>query len=102
MCRISGNLYRFTFRENVDASTELKSRYDTDLIGQIALAVYNHHKENKVVYKLDAHAEEVFEKIAEKYNGQFNLKYASKCKKKKGLLVLFTVENSENDANIFL
>lgn len=44
----------------------------------MALAVYNRHKDKKVVYTLDPEAEEVYEQIAEKYNGQFNLKYAGK------------------------
>lgn len=57
----------------------MKQQYHPDLIGKISLAIYDHHKDNKVVYKLNPHAEEVYEKIAEKYNGQFNLKYAGEC-----------------------
>ena len=60
----------------------MRDKYHPDLIGQIALAIYNHHKDRKIVYRLDPYAEEVYEHIAEKYNGQFNLKYS-------GLLVLY-------------
>lgn len=74
------SIFRFSFKENKEASKQLKETYPSDLVGKIALAIYNHHKDTKIIYELDSESEDIYEHITEKYNGQFNLKYAgTKC-----------------------
>ena len=68
--------YRYEYQDNVDAAAELMDKYDEDLIGKIALNVLNHHIENKITYQLDENAKKVYERIINRFNEQFNLKYS--------------------------
>ena len=45
-------------------------------MGKIALAILNIHRNKEIVYDFDEEAEEMYEAIVDKYNGQFNLKYS--------------------------
>ena len=54
------------------------SKYDEDLMGKICLNIFQHHIDKSITYELDKEAEEVYEAIINKYNGQFNLKYSGK------------------------
>ena len=64
-------------RENKQAYRDMSKKYDPDLLGKIALGIYDYHYGKKIVYQLSDEAEEVYEEIVEKYNEQFNMKWAS-------------------------
>lgn len=51
--------------------------YDENLMGKIALAIFEWHNGKKICYSLNGESEEAYESIVEKYNDQFNLKWAS-------------------------
>ena len=70
-------LYNFRHRtkNNIRAARKFAESYDTDLLGKIALGIFNHHKDVAICYALDCEAEEKFYDIVDKYNEQFNLKY---------------------------
>ena len=61
------------------AANEIQEKYDKDLMGKIALSLYEHHKNQEIIYKLDTGTENLYEAIFDKYNSQFNLKYSSEC-----------------------
>ena len=50
--------------------------YDENLIGKVCLALFKIHHNKSICYKLNDEAEELYEEIFDKYNGQFNLKYS--------------------------
>ena len=50
--------------------------YDNDILGKVALELYKFHRASEMVYALDAEAEQLFEEMFDKYNGQFNMKYS--------------------------
>ena len=56
---------------------KLQQKYDDKIIGKIANAIYNYHKDKSIMYELDAEAEVVYEEIVEKHNDQFNLKWSA-------------------------
>ena len=62
--------------ENRKAATEMMEKYDPDLMGKIALALFKHHSTNQIIYKFDEEAESLYKTIFDKYNAQFNLKYS--------------------------
>ena len=64
------------FGENRNAATEIMEKYDPDLMGKIALALFKHHRTNQIKYKFDEKAESLYKTIFDKYNVQFNLKYS--------------------------
>ena len=67
---------RYTFNKNRLASKKLQQKYDDKIIGKIANAINNYHKDKSIMYELDAEAEVVYKEIVEKYNYQFNLKWS--------------------------
>ena len=67
--------YRHSFEINRNASRDIASKYDTNLMGEICLNIYKTHSQKELCYEFDDEAEEIFEAIFDKYNGQFNLKY---------------------------
>ena len=69
--------FRFTCTSNKDAAKELIRRFDDNLIGIIMLNILTYHKDKDTCYTLDEEAEKLFERITDKYSGQFNLKYSS-------------------------
>ena len=68
---------RYPFAENKKARTDMHKKYDRDLIGKVMLAILSYHYKEEHVYQLDAIAENMYESIIDKYNGQFNLKYCN-------------------------
>lgn len=50
--------------------------YEEDFMGQICFNIFKLHSENEMCYKFDSEADEIYEKIFDKYNAQYNLKYA--------------------------
>ena len=73
-------LNRYMFGENIKAATEMMEKYDPDLMGKIALALYKHHNTNQIIYKFGEETESLYETIFHKYNAQFTLKYSgNKC-----------------------
>ena len=57
----------------------MQEKYDKDLMRKIALSLYEHHKNQEIIYKVDTAAENLYEAIFDKYNSQFNLKYSGEC-----------------------
>lgn len=51
--------------------------YDENLMGKIALAIYEHHSVNEITYKLGEEAKKCYDEIVEAYNDQFNIKWSS-------------------------
>lgn len=78
MLLISGRFYpyRFKYRECKESSRKLRSTYDHDLIGKVCLAIYDYHHDQHICYELNDDAENLYEQIFDRYNEQFNLKYA--------------------------
>lgn len=72
------NCYRFKYEENMAAGKEILNKYDEHLIGEICLRIFSYHSENPICYELDNDASKVYQEMFDKYNGQFNLKYAGK------------------------
>ena len=64
------------FENSRDAAIQMMERYDPDLMGKIALALFKHHRTNQIIYQFDEEAESLYETIFDKYNAQFNLKYS--------------------------
>ena len=62
----------------MEAADELIENYDENLIGKIVLNVVTLHLENQICYKLSKEASKAYEKIINRYNEQFNLKYSGK------------------------
>ena len=61
------------------AANEMQEKYDKDVMGKIALSLYEHHKNQEIIYTLDTDTENLYEAIFDKYNSQFNLKYSGEC-----------------------
>ena len=64
-------------KQNKLAFRELTEKYHNDIMGQIALAIYEYHLDRDTIYELSDEAEEAYEEIVEKYNEHFNLKWTS-------------------------
>ena len=69
--------FRFTFAENKSAAKELQRRFNDNVMGMVMLKIFVHHHEKDICYTLDDEAEQLFERITDKYSGQFNLKYST-------------------------
>ena len=69
--------FRFMCAPNKDAAKELIRRFDDNLIGIIMRNILMYHEDKDTCYTLDEEAEKLFERITDKYSGQFNLKYSS-------------------------
>lgn len=61
---------------NLAAADELIAEYDEDFMGKIALSIFNYHYENPICYQLDDEARGAYERIINRFNDQFNLKYS--------------------------
>ena len=68
--------YRYKYEENVFAARKLEETFPEDMLGKVALGIFNHHKDQNIVYKLDEEAEEVFKYIHNKFRSNFNMNYA--------------------------
>ena len=64
------------FSENKHAAREMMQKYNHNIMGKIALALFKHHRSKEIVYTFDEDAESLYENIFGKYNAQFNLKYS--------------------------
>ena len=82
------NVSRYTFNKNRLVSKKLQQNYDDKIIGKIANAIYNYHKDKSIMYELDAEGEVVYEEIVQKYNDQFNLKWSGMFKIKIIVLII--------------
>ena len=67
---------RHTFKVNKEAAELINETYHKDLIGKVCLLLFKLHQDKAICYTLDYKAEELYEEIFDKYNGQFNLKYS--------------------------
>ena len=68
---------RFTCSENCKAYKKLVEGYDFNIIGMVIEGIILIHKEKKITYTLSEEADKLYEKIIDKLNDQFNLKYTS-------------------------
>ena len=68
---------RFTCSENRDAYRKLIAGYDTNIMGMVMEGILLIHKDKKITYTLSEDADKLYEKIIDKLNDQFNLKYTS-------------------------
>ena len=71
--RIFLSNYRFTCAENREAYRKLVSGYDANIMGMVMEGII--HKDKKITYMLSEEANKLYEKIIDKLNDQFNLKY---------------------------
>lgn len=69
-------LYRNLYEVNKKAATDIATKYDPNIIGEVCLQIFNLHCDQEIHYEFDEDAEELYEQIFDKYNGQFNLKYS--------------------------
>ena len=53
----------------------MHEKYECDIVGKIALAVYRHHKSSAVTYELSEEAQEYFDTILDNLASQFNSHY---------------------------
>ena len=77
------------------AAKELQRCFDNNLIGLVMSKIFLFHQDTNIVYKLDEHAEKLFERITDKYSGQFNLKYSSSSQLSSSQPVLDIEEKAE-------
>ena len=56
----------------------MKERYPPDLLCKLALEIYNLHYQTDTLYELDGEAEDAFEVIVDRYNGQYNRRFLGK------------------------
>ena len=63
--------------DNKAAAKDLIRKYDDNIIGMIMSKIFLYHEEKDTCYTLDPKAEKLFEKITDKYSGQFNIKYST-------------------------
>ena len=69
--------YRFTCAENREAYRKLVNGYDANIMGMVMEGILLIHKDKKITYTLSEEADKLYEKIIDKLNDQFNLKYTS-------------------------
>ena len=69
--------YRFTCAENREAYRKLVNGYDANIMGMVMEGILLIHKDKKITYTLSQEADKLYEKIIDKLNDQFNLKYTS-------------------------
>ena len=58
-------LNRYMFGENRNAATEMMEKYDPDLMGKIALALFKHHRTNQIIYKFNEEVESLYENFSQ-------------------------------------
>ena len=63
--------------ENRAAFQQLSLRYSENLIGNVIEGILLVHKDQHIRYTLSKEADKVYERIIDKLNDQFNLKYTS-------------------------
>ena len=68
---------RFTCLENREAYRKLIAGYDANIMGMVMEGILLIHKDKKITYTLSDDADKLYEKIIDKLNDQFNLKYTS-------------------------
>ena len=51
--------------------------YGHDMMGKIALGIFELHRDQEIIYTLSEEADKVYQEIANKYNEQFNMKWAN-------------------------
>ena len=56
-----------------------KEKYMANLVAKVCLEIFKFHHDKERLYELDTEADELYETIFDKYNGQFNLKYSGEC-----------------------
>ena len=69
--------YRFTCAENREAYRKIIEGYNPNIIGMVMEGIIIAHKDNEITYTLSDEADKLYEKIIDKLNDQFNLKYTS-------------------------
>lgn len=67
---------RHSYRVTQIAAESLKADYKEDIMGILCHEIFRIHYEGNITYELDHEAKRAFEKIYDKYNGLFNLKYS--------------------------
>ena len=70
-------LHRHACAQNIAAYQELSERYSENLIGTVIEGILLVHKEQNIRYTLSEEADRVYERIIDKLNDHFNLKYTS-------------------------
>ena len=75
--QIFSMICRFTCAENRDAYRKLIRGYDGNIMGMVMEGILLIHKDKKITYTLSDEADKLYEKIIDKLNDQFNLKYMS-------------------------
>lgn len=68
--------YRYTLAECKKARDSKDDTYDKDIMNRVALAIYEHHYDANICYELDEEAEALYEEIFDRYNRQYNMRYA--------------------------
>ena len=71
------------------------ANYSEDIVGNIMLKILEYHMDKQVTYVLSDEVKNLFEQIADKYRGQFNLKYCSSSQITASQPELNTEEKSE-------
>ena len=56
-----------------------KEKYQANLVEKVCFEIFKFHHGQERLYELDTEADELYETIFDKYNGQFNLKYSGEC-----------------------
>ena len=77
LCQIFLSNYRFTCAENREVYRKLVSSCDANIMGMVMEGILLIHKDKKITYTLSEEADKLYEKIIDKLNNQFNLKYTS-------------------------
>ena len=54
---------------------ELKRWFDDNFMGMVMSKIFLFHHDKDICYSLHDEVEQLFERITDKYSGQFNLKY---------------------------
>ena len=87
--------FRYSCAENREAYRKLSTGYDENLIGIVIEGILLLHKDREITYSLTADEDKAYEKIIDKLNDQFNLKYTSASQISDSQPDLNTTEKSE-------
>ena len=87
--------FRFTCAENREALQQLKAGYDPNIIGMVIEGILLIHKDKEITYTLNEEADKLYEKIIDKLNDQFNLKYTTRSQLSESQPELNNNEKSE-------
>ena len=86
---------RYSCTENRETFHKLMDRYHPNIIGMVMEGILLAHKDQKTVYKLSEEADKLYEKIIDKLNDQYNLKYMCSSQLSKSQPDLNNNEKSE-------